>query len=202
MTKAPALYNGADSASPGQPLPAGTKILAAYVGAPDLPGQPDALHVWSIDEWNLYLDPGSKLYGGPELRPCPIYLHDYRGNAAEDAANAIDAVMDLGWTDQKLRIIADDLETLVDPVYVSQLNQEYRMRGFRMMKYGSSGFVNQNPPTDGGTWMALLTNRKPTTLPAGIAVGQQWHFGQPWDLNVFSQFVYDNCGRGPRKVRF
>lgn len=192
------LFNGADSAKPGQPLPSNTQILAAYVAAKDLPGQPDEVHTWSLAEWNLYLDPSSELHV-PGLRALPIFVHDFPGDPAVLAQNAVDACLDLGWAGNLGRLLVIDLETLVDPTYVSGLNHEIHARGFRMMKYGSVGFINQNPPVDGGTWMALLQNHKPTILPTD-AVGQQWQFGNVWDLDVFSQFVYDNCGRGIRKV--
>lgn len=192
------LIAGADSDKPGQPLPSNALILAAYVAATDLPGQPDDVYTWTLANWNLYLDPDSELYV-PGLRPLPIFVHDYPGDPAILAQNAVDACSDLGWADNLGRLLVVDLETLVDPEYVSSLNHEIRARGFRMMKYGSAGFVNQNPPVDGGTWMALLQNHEPTVLPAGT-VGQQWRFGNVWDLDVFSRFVYENCGRGIRKV--
>lgn len=192
------LINGADAAYPGNPLPAGTQILAAYVGATDLPGPPDTPHIWTRDEWNQYLDPESALYGGPDLRVLPIYVHDYPGDPAVLAQNAVDAVTDLGWAAGIGRLLVVDLETLVDPAYVSGLNQEVSLRGFRLCKYGSYSTINQNSFVYGGTWGALWVTRKPTILPPGT-VGQQWHPGELWDLDVFSPFVYDNCGRGLRR---
>lgn len=191
------LYNGADTAAPGHPLPAGTKILCGYIGAHDLPGQPDALHVWTRAEWNQYLDAGSPLYGGPELRSLPIFVHDFPGDPVQLANNACDAAVDLGWAHRLGRLIAVDLETLVDAAYVSGLNKQIRARGFRCMKYGSPSTINQNPATDGGTWMALLLAHRPSVLPPDT-VGDQWRFGTEWDLSVFDKFVYDNCGVGPR----
>jgi hypothetical protein len=189
-----ALINGADSATPGSPLPAGTRILAAYVG---LPGTTDATHVWTRDEWNLYLDPDSKLYGGPELRVLPIFVHDFPGDPvalANDACNAAEA---LGWSHKLGRLLCVDLETLVDDAYVTGLNRAISQHGFKMMKYGSPSTINQNPPVHGGSWMALLQARRPSLLPAGT-VGDQWQWGT-WDLSVWSPFVYENCGRGMRK---
>jgi len=106
----------------------------------------------------------------------------------------------MGWSDRLRRLIMLDIETLVAPEYVLAVNNHLSELGFRCGKYGSSGYVNMNPPVDGGTWMALLTNRQPTVLPPGT-VGQQWKFGADWDLDVFGQFVYDNCGQGPRRAR-
>lgn len=194
------LVTGADSSTPGHPLPRGTKILAGYIGAPDLPGQPDSRHVWTIPEWNIYLHPDSPLYGGPELRALPIFVHDYPGDPLQLANNACDAALDLGWAHSRSRLIAIDLETLVAPDYVRGLDSQIAARGFLMMKYGSAGYINRNPPAKGGTWMALLTAHRPVRLPLDEEVGQQWQFGPVWDLSVFDSFVYDNCGRGPRKV--
>jgi hypothetical protein len=149
----------------------------------------------------MYLEPGSPLYGGPELRSLPIFVHDFPGDPVQLANNACDAAIDLGWTDKHGRLIAIDLETLVAPDYVHGLDTQITARGFKMMKYGSAAYINQNPPTRGGTWIALLTAHRPAQLPLGEAVGQQWRFGPVWDLNVFDSFVYDNCGQEPRQAR-
>jgi hypothetical protein len=191
------LINGADSASPGQPLPPDTEILAAYVGLPGA-GAPDAEHVWTAAEWNYYLDPDSHLYGGPQLRVLPVFVHDFPGDPVTLADNACDAAINLGWSFKRGRLLVVDLETLIDPPYVIGLNRRIRERGFRMMKYGSPSTINQNPAVDGGTWMALLQARRPTILPAGT-VGDQWRWSSIWDLTVWSEFVYANCGRGPRR---
>lgn len=191
------LFDGADASQPGQPLPAGTKILAAYIGATDLPGPPDTPHIWTRDEWNLYLDPGSELYGGPELRVLPIYVHDFPGDPRADAQNAVDAAMDLGW--KRLdRIIAWDSEQLADEPYAKALDAYLWAQGFRLMIYEHD--VTQNLITPhGGIWQVLLQRFKPRVLKPPYE-GQQWRFGQAWDLDVFSQFVYDNCGRGLRRA--
>lgn len=201
MTEATApLYNGVDSATPGHPLPRNTRILCVYIGAKDLPGQPDARHVWTIDEINQYMDPASKLYGGPDLRVLPIFVHDYPGDPATLANNCCDAAVDLGWSNRLGRLLVVDFETLIDPPYVGGVSAQITDRGFRMTKYGSQGTINQNPPVPGGTWMATDSGTRPAVLPAD-RVGEQWLFDEPWDFSVFDQFVYDNCGVGPRKAR-
>ena len=189
------LINGADAATAGNALPADTRILAAYVGQP---GQTDATHVWSADEWNFYLNPESPRYGGPDLRVLPIFVHDFPGDPVRLANDACDAAIALGWSDKKHRLLVVDLETLIDDAYVTGLNLQIRKRGFAMIKYGSPSTINQNPPVDGGTWMALLQRRRPSVLPPGT-VGDQWSWGV-WDQTVWSEFVYENCGRGMRKA--
>ena len=194
------LYDGADAAIPGQPLPAGTRILNIYVGATDLPVRPDTPHIWTVDEANLYLDPDSPLYGGPDLRVLPNFVHDFPADPALLANNACDAAVDMGWSDQLGRLLVLDTETLVDRSYVNACDWQISQRGFLMMDYGSYQFVLQNPPVSGGKWGALLTRYRPSFLPSNL-VGQQWQWGRAWDRSVFSRFVYDNCGVGPRKAR-
>ncbi len=184
------LYHGADGAYPGAPLPAGTSILAAYVGEQQDPGPPDTPHIWTTGEWNSYLE------ADPHLRVLPIYTHSYPGDPVADADNAADAVLELGWKPGIGRLIAIDLETLVDPPYVSALGARLEARGFHGMPYGSAYYVMQNPPL-AGRWVAQLTSYRPAAIPPG-AVGVQWRFGQHWDSNVFSEFVYANCGVGLR----
>lgn len=194
------LLNGADSARPGQLLPPGISILCGYIGAKDLPGQPDAVRVWTLEEWNLYLDPYSPLFGGPQLRVLPIFVHDYPGDPVQLANNACDALVDLGWSDKLGRLVYLDIETLIQPVYVAGVAAQMASRGFNMGKYGSAGTINANPRVPGGTWMATDTKARPVTLPPGC-VGDQWLFGEPWDYSVFSPFVYANCGEGQRIAR-
>lgn len=189
------LYPGADASRPGATLPAGTRILAAYVGQPG-PGSPDTPHVWTATEWNEYAVPN------PGLRLLPIYVHNYPDfNPAQDAANAVRAVEALGWvpgiTGAMRQAIAIDLEVLTAYNWVEDLEGEIDARGFRALPYGSRSYVVQNPSCF-GYWVAQLTSRAPTVLPQG-AHGIQWHWGPSWDLDVFDVAVYDACAYGPRK---
>lgn len=190
------LYKGADAAYPGNPLPGGTLIVAGYVGAVELLGQPDTPHLWSRQEWNEYLAEDGQFHV-PGIRGLPIYTHDYGGNPAIDAQNAVDAVLDLGWTDKAQRLIAWDSEFLIDPAYQTGLDNELWVRGFRLLAYQSPTAASSTPMPRGGRWVFQLQPNQPRFLPAGWA-GQQWAFGQAWDADVFSQAVYDGCGRGAR----
>lgn len=198
------LHNGADASHPGAVLPAGTTLLAAYVGAPELQGQPDTPHLWTEAEWNWYLDPNSErpnLYGGPDLRALPIYTHDYPGNPAVDARNAIDAMTDLGWHQHWFRLLAWDSEALVDPAYERALAAAlWNAEGWGLLPYGIFRTITQVPAPEHspGIWAAALTPKRPYNLPPGIA-GQQWQFGPDWDLDVFDPAVYNACGIGPRR---
>lgn len=195
MTTAPPLYTGADAAWPGPALPAGTAILAAYVGETFLPGAPDTPHIWTAAEWNDYI----RVH--PGLRVLPIYTHNYPGDPAACAANAVNAVRALGWAPDmpgsQRRIIALDLEVLEDATYVAALEAEIGKHGFDAMPYGSNGTVKANPEGLVGWWVADLVMTAPRWLGPGVA-GVQYRWGAQWDYNVFSQRVYDGCGVGPR----
>ena len=183
------LYKGVDGAYPGTALPPGALIVAGYVGEEDLPGPPDTPHIWTTDEWNMYASL-------PSVRLLPIYTHSYPGDPYVDADNAVDAVLELGWKPRIGRLIAIDLEILVDPPYVRSFGERLTYRGFTGMPYGSAYYVDQNPAL-AGRWVAAYTRYPPTVLPSG-AMGIQWAAGTRWDSDLFSQFVYDNCGVGPR----
>lgn len=188
------LYDGADAAFPGKPLPAGTEILAGYVGIPGAHG-PDTPHIWSASEWNQYID------AEPGLRLLPVYTHNFPdGDPDADAADAVDACRRLGWAPGMpapfRRFIAVDIETLVAPDYLRKLGQGIWNRGFRCITYGSSSTVSHNPPF-AGYWLANWTGRKPRALGQNQR-GIQYAPGGEWDLSIFDQATYDGCGRGAR----
>lgn len=188
------LYNGVDSARPGNPLPAGTQILAAYVGIPGIFG-PDTPHIWTADEWNHYIS------SDPDLRVLPVYTHNFPGNPIGDANNACDAIERLGWAPglqgAERRILAVDLEIMINPMYVSALFAQVMQRGFSPMPYGSRAFVSQNPQGPVGYWVAELLRVAPIVLPPNAA-GVQWKWTDTWDYDVFNERVYLGCGRGLR----
>lgn len=189
------LYNGVDAAYPGNPLPDGTQVLAAYIGIPG-PHGPDTPHIWTPQEWNGYID------RAPELRLCPIYVHNYPdADPVADAIDAAAAAAKLGWvrgyTGAARRIIALDLETMIDPAWVSQFIAQIDREGYRCMDYGTGSTVRHNP-TGAGYWEAIWTGRRPTALGPDQQ-GQQYlpnHDG--WDYDVFAQNAYEGFGHGPR----
>lgn len=188
------LYKGADAAFPGKALPAGTQILAAYVGSSG-PGTPDTPHIWTASEWNRYVD------AVPSLHLLPIYVHNFTDQAPEaDAANAVESVRALGWSPNMpgalRRMIVLDLETLVAFEWAAAVMLGIYDAGFMPVPYGSFRFVTQNPCLL-GYWEALLTRTPPAALAPG-QLGVQWAFGTDWDSDVFSKAVYDACGVGKR----
>jgi hypothetical protein len=194
------LYKGVDASKPGHPLPPGTSIVAGYVGAPELQGIPDTPHIWTRDEWNMYLDPLGQFYGGPAIRALPIYTHDYGGDPVIDARNAIDAMLDLGWH-EGMRLLAWDSEFLIDQAYEEGLAAElWKQEGWGLLPYGVARTITQviAPPHSPGVWAAALQSTEPRSLPAHWA-GWQWAFGNTWDLDMFDQAVYIGCGKGSRR---
>jgi hypothetical protein len=200
------LYPGVDaSREPGTPLPFGTRILCGYIGALDLAGRPDTPHIWTRDEWNAYADPDSPLVAPqdkPFLRLLPIFTRDFAGNPDNDANNAADAAIDLGWSHDGSRVILRDAEFFRDDSYSAAFRARLNLRGFK------DGTYEQTPTQDPSAqfrWIFDLVPRQPKALPPGWD-GWQWAFpntpgGVPgWDRSVFSQRMYDYCGQGPRKV--
>lgn len=182
------LYDGADAAFPGMPLPAGTQILAAYVAG-------DTPHIWTAGEWSQYVQ------ADPELRLLPIATHSYPdGDPDADADAAVKACLRLGWAPgmpvPHRRFIAIDLEVLIALDYARALGQGIWKRGFRAMPYGSASTVTKNPPF-AGYWLAIWNGRRPRALGPDQR-GVQYQPGGDWDLSVFDQATYDGCGRGPR----
>jgi hypothetical protein len=198
------LYNGVDSDTPGSRLPKGTHLLFGYVGATDLSGRPDTPHIWSLDDWNMYMHPDSSLYGGPRLRAIPVYTHDYAGDPVVDAKNATDACRDLGWDMYVGRLLYWDAELLVDEQYTDRLSLEVHNLGMRLGKYGSLSTINRNPPVPGGTWFAQWQDNKPTSIAPQNGVAWQWASPEQvqgaWDLTIADPFVYANAGRNIRRV--
>lgn len=196
------LYNGVDASTPGAPLPRGTHLLFGYVGSLELAGKPDTPHIWTVEDWNQYMDPASHLYGGPALRAIPVYTHDYAGDPYEDARNAVNACKALGWDMHIGRLIYWDAELLVDDQYCDQLSLNISSLGMRMGKYGSLSTINRNPPTPGGTWFAHYVDQRPASIPSDNGVAWQWSSpaqnNTPWDMTIADHFVYANAGRGPR----
>lgn len=196
--------NGVDASTPGAPLPKGTGILFGYIGAKDLSGQPDTPYIWTLADWNMYLSPTGDLYRGSQVRPVPIYVHDYPGDPVADAQNAVDAMADLGWAMGIGRLLFWDAETLIDPQYTDALAVECMRFGVRLGKYGSLSTIESDPPVPGGTWFAEYQDTKPVAIPANLGVAWQWasptQVGGAWDLSICNPWVYANAGRGIRQL--
>jgi hypothetical protein len=146
--------------------PPKTDGVAFYIGG-------DTPHVWTQAE-----------IGMQKARyRLPIYVRNIPPwNASADAQVILARLKAIGAPKGSTVVI--DLETVVQVAYVAALNAAIRQGGYHLMKYGSSGNINSNPPTDGGTWVAI-PEAKPATLPTGT-VGVQYADPGPYDLSEFS----------------
>lgn len=184
----PPLYNGIDAAFPlVANAPADTQIVAGYIGG-------DAEHVWKPGEWNQFLPVF------PSVRFLPIFVDDSHlfSNGRELGDAMCVAAMKRGWAPYQpnRRIIVVDAEENTDYQYYADASVEVWRLGFVMVQYRSSGSVGnsqQNPPEL--TWVAVPGQPKPSVM---IWAGYQYHWQTGFDLNTFSQFVYDGCGVGER----
>jgi hypothetical protein len=73
-----------------------------------------------------------------------------------------------------------DLETAVSTPYVSTFNTVLGKAGYGVTKYGSSGFIWDNPKTSAGTFVADPGASTPITI--GDAVATQYQFAGSFDL--------------------
>jgi hypothetical protein len=187
------LHKGADASTPGEPLPPGTEILAAYVGIPGQASSPDTPCIWTARDFNRYYETN------PDLRFLPIYTHNYAdGHPTADAMNAVTAIRELGWAPHMAgaaeRILIIDEEVFRDLPYFTEMFNVIRTAGFFPVSYGSAAFVLSNP---GPYWVANWTNRPPSSLPASMR-GIQYASGPFWNLSVWSDAAWQACGTGPR----
>jgi hypothetical protein len=181
------LYNGADASVPSKAtLPAGTQIVAGYIGG-------DTPHVWTASEWNQFTG----------VRYLPIFVDDkesYANGTALGSAMARAAVA-RGWypsddSDPHLVLVVDAEITKAYEYYAEASDRVWEL-GFVLMQYRSAGSVgNEEQNTPSLTWVADYGQPKPhTTIWGGYQYQPNVH---GWDLDVFSQYVYDRCATGPR----
>lgn len=183
------LYNGADASTPDlATLPEGTQVIAGYVGG-------DTPHVWTVDEWNQFLTVN------PSMRFLPIFVDDKASfpSGTDLAMAAVAAVRVRGWApfQPNRRVIVIDAEENTNYEYYAEASDAIWSAGFVMVQYRSAGSVGnaqQNPPDL--TWVAVPGQPKPRAM---IWAGYQYLWSKEWDTDVFSEYVFNSCGVGPRK---
>lgn len=190
------VYDGADAAYPNiATLPAGTVVVAGYLGGPT------AYRVWTLDDWLPFKD----------YRQLPVWVDSQAGRdgnggivyatGTESGEAAVKAALALGWAPNQAarRVIAVDAETNTDYDYYAAVSDAIWAGGFVMVQYRSANAVGdsqQNPPSL--TWVADYGQPKPAVM---IWAGYQYAADvNGWDLDVFSQYVYDGCGVGARRA--
>lgn len=182
------LYHGADASNPMTPMPDGTQILAGYIGG-------NTPHVWTPEQWNQYIRVS------PDLRVLPVWVQNITSGDPAAVGTTIGlAARQLGWAANlpgaERRLIVVDAETTVNSAYYEAMDDAIWNAGYRMLLYGSADYVRQNYCAF-GYWEADLTPQPPGTLISPVQ-GKQWQFGERWDLDVFTQAIYEGCGIGLR----
>lgn len=79
-----------------------------------------------------------------------------------------------------------DLETAVNAAYVYTLNELVTAAGWRLVEYGSEGYIHLDPATSGGRFTAHYTG-VPVLDPDAVATQytDDTMLGTPWDLSVY-----------------
>lgn len=116
------------------------RIIGGYLTRP--PG--DAFHPWSKADWGRF----------PHNKKLPIMVQSNPGTAGggeSDGLLTIEHLYQLGARPGVYTAL--DLETAVDPAYVTAYGKVLRFFRYKVLVYGSSGFVFNNPPLD-GYWVA------------------------------------------------
>jgi len=155
-----------DASTPPPNVPPGFDAAAGYIGG-------DTPHVWTRDEW-------ARLGKLPKL---PIWVQSVPTTAARAQAEAFVALEQLYHIGCPTgHAVALDLETAVDPAYVTAFGAVMRWAGFRTWVYGSRSTVFGNPALD-GYWVADYTGAP--HFPAGPTVRAcQWQAGKLIDRSV------------------
>lgn len=172
-----------DAAVPQNPAEIGSfDVAAGYIGYSGA-----TPHVWSKADWDSQ----------PNRYRLPIFVPSWWANLGWDTVRDVNAVksalaaleVPTGAT------IGLDMETQVQPSYVSILVTQINKAGYGVLVYGSKGYVYQNPLPNGsraGYWPAEWTGAP--HMASGIDVwatqyGSVSGNGADYDLNLISETV-------------
>lgn len=144
----------------------------------------DTPHVWTDAE----------IAALPYRYRLPIFT---RSNPNGAVGAGVDSADIIRWAQEhrqpKGTLIQIDLETAVDPAYVSTLSTGVAGAGWKIIAYGSAAYVTGNPAPAGGYNVATWTGRAPTTQET---MGEQFADIGPYDLNSFLPYapLWDTLG--------
>ena len=140
-------------------------ITLIYIGG-------DTPHAWRVTEVQ------AAAQRTPLLWPCWVRSNPGSVNATSDANAAVASLRAYGVPSGVSVIL--DLETAVNTAYVNTFNTVLGNAGYGVTKYGSSGFIWDNPKTSAGTFVAAPGISAPVTI--GDAVATQYMFAGSFDL--------------------
>lgn len=120
------------------------RIIGGYLQRP--PGDP--FSGWTAEEWGLF----------PNNKKLPIMVQSKPGSGADGFSDAWLTLEHL----YNLRVptgchIALDLETAIDPQYVQDFGHVLNFFTYKVLVYGSTSTLFQNPPLQ-GYWVAAPDN--------------------------------------------
>jgi hypothetical protein len=147
-------------------LPAGTKIIAGYLGG-------NTPHVWTAAEWNRF-----------KVKKLPIFVCTGEGNGIADGWEALKRLYQLNVP--KGTVVAYDMETSIFATTVLNFYEVLRWAGYYTWVYGSRDFVFANPRCS-GYWVADYT--EVSHLVKG-SCATQYENGTATDRSVVSSWQY------------
>ena len=153
-------------ASSGIPtgLPAGLDGVCPYGGG-------DTPHVWTL----------AQIQAAPGPYRLPIFVRSNAGaSASADAASFVSWLKSMGCPNGVCTVL--DLETLVDPTYVSAYGAAMHEASFYVLPYGSVSTLFSNPALDG--YFASDPTGTEHYYPNTVAT--QWAYDGSFDLDIIS----------------
>lgn len=158
-------------------FPAGLRGWAGAVGG--YLNAPRAFNPWTAAEWAWFLG----------NRKLPIWVG---GLAGEDDAFAclrqlFDLAVPVG------AYVAADMETRVDETYLTRFGAVLHWFGYRVLVYGSTGTLFENPPLD-GYWVADPTGQPHLYAHADVPATQYLDAGA-YDASLVDAAVADQFWR-------
>lgn len=145
-------------------------IVAGYLDSPN------AYHGWAPSDWKSA--PGMKL---------PIWVAGW-GSGKAEAESCVSQLKNLGVTNGCA--VALDLETTVNPSYVSAFGAIVQHEGYRVWVYGSASTVVRNPSLN-GYWVAdYIFTPFMYSHPATRAT--QWTDGAKYDQSTVKMWESEN----------
>lgn len=141
--------------------PPATDVVVIYIGG-------DTPHVWTPAE--------IAAQHAPFGLPAWVRSNPEQASAAADAAAAVIALHSMGCPPGSSVML--DLETAVDPPYVSAFGAAMHQVGYRVLPYGSRSTIFQNPALDG----YFTAHPGATAIDPG-AVGTQFAYAGAYDLS-------------------
>lgn len=184
------LSHGFDAAFPPAAAYPGCQVVAGYIGG-------NTPHVWSLAEWLRF----------SSLRQIPIWVANLNPGAASGTAQgqaAAAAAHALGWKDHAAnpRAIVLDMETWINPGFVTSFAQAVHAAGYITWVYGSASTVIHDPAC-GGYWAASWDGIETLENMPNV-VGHQYkadvsYQGTQVDLSVWAGSAWDHMGYGPRR---